>query len=99
MFTYTIKHAGAISLNGGFYSESRLPQHIDDVNCNGTEMSIFNCSYNTMTNYYCSNYYDAGVICQRKLYKERACFALLVCSLLPHLIEHCDYDSLRLTIQ
>ena len=40
--------------------------HFKDLNCSGSEESLFNCTYNQFAGYYCSNYDDASVICQCK---------------------------------
>ena len=62
-----INNTGAVSVTGEYYGETRLPIHINDINCHGNETSLFNCSFNTMTNYYCYHYHDAAVICQSEL--------------------------------
>uniref|UniRef100_A0A1X7V0V9 SRCR domain-containing protein n=1 Tax=Amphimedon queenslandica TaxID=400682 RepID=A0A1X7V0V9_AMPQE len=56
---------GAISKTS-FYNESLLPHTIFDVNCDGSESSIFDCLYSTEASIYseCNFYEDASVICQ-----------------------------------
>ena len=48
------------------FTEGYLNAHVRDVNCSGSEDSIFDCSYNQLTDYSCGQYDDASVICQRK---------------------------------
>ena len=36
---------------------------MDDVECNGNEMSIFDCSYRDMNNHNCGHGEDSGVEC------------------------------------
>ena len=56
---------GAISKTS-FYNESLLPHTIFDVNCDGSESSIFDCLYSTEVPDFleCNFYEDASVICQ-----------------------------------
>ena len=45
------------------YNEGSLKVYINDLDCNGTEDSIWNCSYNTIQSYMCNHYGDAAVAC------------------------------------
>ena len=56
---------GAVALTG-HYTDWSLPHHIIDINCNGTETYLLNCSHNTRTDS-CSRRDEAAVICQGKL--------------------------------
>ena len=47
--------------NGGFGSGDSRPINLDDVRCSGSEESILNCSYDSVSN--CNHSEDAGVIC------------------------------------
>ena len=58
--------AGAIAAVGG-YTESQLSVGITDLQCNGSEATIFNCSHNNLEEYNCASRDDAGVICQGQL--------------------------------
>jgi deleted-in-malignant-brain-tumors protein 1 len=49
----------------GLYTEYGRHFHIIDLNCNGTENNILNCSYNNITQHSCYHYEDAYVRCQR----------------------------------
>lgn len=63
-----IFHLQYISLIGavsGVESEYQLPYGLIDVNCTGTEGSIWDCPYNG-SNASCPIGNDGGVICQSK---------------------------------
>ena len=53
---------GALARTGS-YTESAKSFHIIDLNCNGTEDNIFNCSYNKIQQHSCYYYEDAYVQC------------------------------------
>ena len=53
---------GASALSGS-YTEGVKAFHIIDLNCDGTEENIFNCSYNSIVQHTCSDYEDAYVRC------------------------------------
>ena len=53
---------GASALSGSYY-EYVKEFHIIDLNCDGTEENIFNCSYNSIVQHTCSDYEDAYVRC------------------------------------
>ena len=57
---------GAKALTNSF-RESSDHFHFKDLNCNGSEDSLFDCTYNQLSNYNCYRYDDASVICQCKL--------------------------------
>ena len=40
---------------------------LDQLNCAGTELSLFNCSANPIGSHDCSHSEDAGVICRSML--------------------------------
>ena len=54
---------GASALTNS-YTESTWPIHINDLNCSGSEESIWNCPHNGLIGYSCSHYDDAAVLCQ-----------------------------------
>uniref|UniRef100_A0A1X7VN53 Deleted in malignant brain tumors 1 protein n=1 Tax=Amphimedon queenslandica TaxID=400682 RepID=A0A1X7VN53_AMPQE len=54
---------GAKALTNTF-TEGSLHVHFTHLNCSGSEKSIFQCAYNELAGYSCSNYDDASVICQ-----------------------------------
>ena len=57
------KTIGASALTNS-YTESTWPIHINDLNCSGSEESIWNCPHNGLISYSCSHYDDAAVLCQ-----------------------------------
>ena len=62
----SILYLGAIARTRK-YQETRKFFHIFDLNCNGTEDSVFNCSYNTIQQHNCEDTEDASVRCLREL--------------------------------
>ena len=59
---YILIFPGASALSGS-YTEGAKAFHIIDLNCDGTEENIFNCSYNSIVQHTCSDYEDAYVRC------------------------------------
>ena len=47
------------------FGQGTGPIHLDDLQCQGFEDALVNCSYDSNT-VDCSHFEDAGVICQRK---------------------------------
>ena len=41
--------------------------HINDLNCTGSESSLWDCPMNNLTDYSCYHYDDAAVVCQCRL--------------------------------
>ena len=58
----------AIAFRRAYFGRGSGSIHMNNVACVGTEYSLFNCSYITIT-YWCSHYGDAGVRCRGKLIK------------------------------
>ena len=56
-------HAGSIAATGS-YTESSKPVHINDLNCTGSEESVWECPHNGIKGYSCNHQQDASVICQ-----------------------------------
>ena len=54
---------GAKSKPAGSYYENYKKFHIIDLNCNGTEDSVFNCSHNQIEEHNCQYYDDAAIQC------------------------------------
>ena len=48
----------------GRYIESAWPIYINDLNCTGSEESLWECPYNAIERYSCNHRQDASVICQ-----------------------------------
>ena len=57
---------GAIPLTG-WYTERLKAIHINDLNCTGSEESVWECPHNGIEGYSCNHYQDASVICQGTL--------------------------------
>ena len=52
------------SVGNGVKSGSLFqPIHLGDVNCNGTETSLLNCSHNGIGQHSCHHSDDVGVVC------------------------------------
>ena len=54
---------GSISAQGS-YREGAWPIHINDLNCTGSEESVWECPHNGIEGYSCNHYQDASVMCQ-----------------------------------
>ena len=48
------------------YTEGVWPIHINDLNCTGSEKSVWECPHNGIEGYSCYHYQDASVMCQGK---------------------------------
>ena len=51
----------AIAVGNAYFGQGRGPIGLDDVNCNGNETYLTNCSHTTYHN--CGHQEDAGVFC------------------------------------
>ena len=58
-----ITYAGSISAQGS-YTEGVWPIYINDLNCTGSEESVWECPHNGIEGYSCNHYQDASVMCQ-----------------------------------
>ena len=58
---YCILNVGSVSVGPITYYNRYL--HINDINCTGNESTIRQCPSNSLTNYRCTYYRDAGVFC------------------------------------
>lgn len=56
---------GASAIKNG-YNEGTWKIYINDLNCTGTESSLWDCPMNGLKDYYCYHYDDAAVACQCK---------------------------------
>ena len=54
---------GSIGAHGS-YIESAWPIHINDLNCTGSEESVWECPHNGIERYSCNHRQDASVMCQ-----------------------------------
>ena len=48
----------------GEYTEGVWPIHINDLNCTGSEESVWECPHNGIVRYSCNHQDDASVMCQ-----------------------------------
>ena len=74
---------GALAHNNAYFGEGSGPIFIGRTQCSGSESSIAQCTYNTITQ--CSHSDDAGVTCSGKLYvthNELFHLSLAVCRVL-----------------
>ena len=55
--------SGAAAIQG-VYTESARPIHINDLNCTGSEESVWECPHNGIEGYSCNHRQDASVVCQ-----------------------------------
>ena len=58
-----VTFVGATARDINYYGSSALSFHIIDLNCNGTEANVLNCSHNNIKQHSCQWYEDAYVIC------------------------------------
>ena len=54
---------GSIGAQGS-YTESVWPIYINDLNCTGSEESVWECPHNGIEGYSCNHRQDASVMCQ-----------------------------------
>ena len=52
---------GVQALRRAYFGQGTGPIHLDNVDCEGDELSIFNCSY--ITDHNCIHFEDASVVC------------------------------------
>ena len=62
---YSFNFTGAIVISHYYYYHYYYPVHVHDLNCTGTESSIWDCPYDNIIEY-CGYYEDAAVLCQCK---------------------------------
>ena len=55
--------SGAVAVRCAAFGRGVGPIHLDSVFCMGNESRLADCQHLDTTNYYCSHYQDAGVVC------------------------------------
>ena len=53
---------------GASFGQGRGPIFLDNVNCNGTELQLRNCTNRGVGVHNCSHMEDAGVVCRGEFY-------------------------------
>ena len=54
---------GAVALSRAGYGPGEGEIVLDNVDCTGNELSLFNCSHAGLGNHNCDHYEDAAVVC------------------------------------
>ena len=60
----SLPHSDAVPVPRGFFGAGVGRIHLDDLGCDGTEETLFNCSHRGIGINNCIHSEDAGVICQ-----------------------------------
>ena len=55
---------GAVAFGSATFGQGTGPIFLDNVQCNGTEAHLLNCSHNGINSHNCGHYEDAGIRCQ-----------------------------------
>ena len=61
MTLLTFTPIGVIAVSGGRFPDGTGAMNMDDLECNGTESSLFDCMFSENSD--CSHSEDAGVFC------------------------------------
>ena len=65
---HSVLHASSLlAAHAGRFGQGRGAIFLDDVNCNGTEHRLINCTNLGLGVHKCGHYDDAGVVCMGKL--------------------------------
>ena len=96
-YTLLLYIVGAEALTGTF-TEGVWYVHINDLNCTGNELSLWDCPMNDLSSYSCNHYHDSAVVCQCKLfYKFPSLISLWSLSVPNVLYSNCTTGEVRLT--
>ena len=55
--------SGAIARGSAYFGQGNGSILLNDVQCTGSEVSIFSCSHKSIGSHDCSHSEDAGVVC------------------------------------
>lgn len=61
---FPFRREGAVAKKGGEFRSGVGDIMLDDVQCKGTERSIYNCSHRGLRQNNCRHIEDAGVVCK-----------------------------------
>ena len=84
LYCYLLLHFIGSQAVYGEYTEDAWPIHINDLNCTGSEKSVWECPHNGIEGYSCNHRQDASVICQGTSYIGYASFYSLAYSSSAH---------------
>ena len=57
-----------LALHGGFFGRGLDAIHLDDLGCDGDEVTLADCSHSGIGEHNCLHEEDAGVICSSEYY-------------------------------
>ena len=89
---HSVLHASSLlAAHDGRFGQGRGAIFLDNVNCNGTEHRLINCTNPGVGVHNCGHYEDAGVVCVGKL-------AILINRTTPHVLgQMTDFEVIFLT--
>ena len=53
----------SVVVRNGFFGQGQTAIHLDDLNCDGSERRLADCSHPGVGNHNCAHFEDVGVIC------------------------------------
>ena len=77
-----LNYIGLVSvvLHPSVFGSGEGPIWLDDVDCNGSEDSIFDCYHNDIGVHNCQHSEDVGIICGKHKIKSTSCRKKIFCS-------------------
>ena len=73
---FLLGFSGAVELSNAYYGEGTGPILLDNLECNGTELSLFDCDHDGIGVHNCYHDEDASVICGGNIIAYKAFFNL-----------------------